>query len=112
VKHADAAGMAPNLTLRPARRTRHVKSRRSALTAGQLVETLDALDVPPRRLARLLGVNERTVQRWTTGRSTIPCSVQLALFAYRVAPWTRVLRGPVPLGAARGRQRYMPRLRD
>ena len=101
---ADTEIMAPNLI---PRRSRDVRSRKSNMTPAELVETLDRLGVP-KRLARHIGVNQRTVSRWCAGGTSIPASVPWVLAAYVAWPWTRRLRGPLPVRFGEWFQRSIP----
>lgn len=49
------------------------------MTKRQFIAALKKLGISQRSFARRIGVNERTVRRWTAGKSKIPRYAELLL---------------------------------
>jgi DNA-binding transcriptional regulator YiaG len=79
------------------RRPLHIRAKRSPLTPDELRRVLEHFGVPPHRLARHLGCRDQTVRNWLNGRNPIPGHIHALLMLYDVKPYTRGLRGPVPV---------------
>ncbi len=45
------------------------------MTAARLAECLEQIHWSARQLARMIGVDERQIRRWLSGRGTVPGSV-------------------------------------
>jgi hypothetical protein len=76
---------------------RHVRAKRSRLTANDLRRALDFLGVPVQRLARHVGCRDTTAASWVNGHSPIPGYIQWVLLCYWIDLRSRRFRGLAPL---------------
>lgn len=63
------------------------------MTGDELVAALDALEIEQRELARLLGINEKTVRRWTVSGGEAPGYASLVVRLLLARPRLKELLG-------------------
>jgi hypothetical protein len=75
-----------------------VRARHSILTGKELEAILDHFQISLRLHARHVGRNEFTIRKWIDeDENMIPLQEEHTLLLYHHFPWTRRLRGRVPL---------------